>query len=63
MTTITQSQAMGHSLDKLDNKLKVLSEKEIEDQEYRDNMSLSSHKQKLEGLQRMKPPTKSEELI
>jgi hypothetical protein len=44
MTNITQSHNMGHSLDKLDNRLKVLSEKEMEEQEYRDNVSLSTHK-------------------
>ena len=50
MTVVTQSQNLDHSLNKLDGKLKVLSEKEIEEQEYRDNQTLSSHKQKLEGL-------------
>ena len=37
MTVVTQSQNLDHSLNKLDGKLKVLSEKEIEEQEYRDN--------------------------
>jgi hypothetical protein len=37
MTNVTQSYAVGNSLNKLDGKLKVLSEKEIEEQEYRDD--------------------------
>lgn len=63
MTTITQSQNLGNSLDKLDTKLKVLTQKEVEEQEFKDNQSLASHKQKLESLQRQKPPTKQDDLV
>jgi hypothetical protein len=50
MTVVTETNKIGHSLDKLDTKLPVLSEKEIEEQEQRDNQSLASHKQKLDAL-------------
>jgi hypothetical protein len=63
MTVITQSHQVDHSLDKLDTKLKVLSEKDIEDQEFKDNQSLASHKQKLNALQMQKPPQNQEDLI
>lgn len=64
-TVITQSKNydMGNSLNALDNRLQVLSEQEMAEQEERDNYELASQKNKLNALQRQQPPKDQDELI
>ena len=63
VNTASNAYAQNMSLEALDQPLKVFSEKEIADQERRDDAQLSDKRSELEALQKQKPPEKQEELI